>query len=174
MSDHVCEVCGEPLRLYRSQARTCSVRCRKRLSRMKAFPDAMTERPRWVRRTSAKRPITTSWQPASSTDPSTWTTYAAAKSSSAGAGLGFVLGDGIGCWDLDHCITDGVLAPWAREFIAGFGFPLLVEVSQSGEGVHVFVEAPEGPGRVIRDGERCIEFYSTGRYIAVTGNRLRL
>lgn len=48
------------------------------------------------------------------------------------------------------------------------------KVSQSGEGVHVFVEAPEGPGSKIRDGERCVEFYSAGRYIAVTGHKLKL
>lgn len=97
-----------------------------------------------------------------------------ASESSVGAGLGFVLGDGIGCWDLDHCITDGALAPWAREAIEAIADPLFMEISQSGEGVHVFVRAPEGPGRKIREGERCIEFYSAGRYIAVTGNALIL
>ena len=134
----------------------------------------MTGRDRWLRRTKAKRPITAAGKPASVTDPSTWTTFAEAKGSSAGAGIGYVLGDGIGCWDLDHCIIGGILAPWARQFITAIDFPLLTEVSQSGEGVHVFVKAPEGPGRKIRDGERCIEFYSSGRYIAVTGNNLNL
>lgn len=174
MAERCCEGCGAPLRLYRSQARTCSARCRKRVSRRHALPDEMTSRNRWVRRTKAKRPITAAGKPASVTDPATWTTFADAKASSAGAGIGYVLGDGIGCWDLDHCIVDGVLAPWARQFITAIGFPLLIEVSQSGEGVHVFVKAPEGPGRKIRDGERCIEFYSAGRYIAVTGNKLTL
>src|SRR4051794_453722 len=117
MVDRCCEECGGPLRLYRSQARTCSARCRKRVSRRHALPDALTGRDRWVRRTKAKRPITAAGKPASATDPATWTTFAEARSSSAGAGLGYVLGDGIGCWDLDHCITDGVLAPWARQFI---------------------------------------------------------
>lgn len=90
-----------------------------------------------------------------------------------GAGLGFVLGDGVGCWDFDHCIVDGALVDWAREAIEAIPDPLLIEVSQSGEGVHVFVEAAEGRGRKIRDG-RNIEFYSAGRYIAVTGIKLNI
>ena len=133
----------------------------------------MTSRARWVRRAADKRPLTISGNAGSSTNSRTWSTYAAASRSTAGAGIGYVLGDGIGCWDFDHCIVDGALADWAREAIDGIPDPLLVEVSQSGEGVHVFVEAAEGPGRRIRDG-RNIEFYSSGRYIAVTGIKLTL
>jgi primase-polymerase (primpol)-like protein len=162
------------LRLYRSQARTCSPRCRKRLSRRHALPAALTERARWVRRTAAKRPVTASGKPASSTDPSTWSTFAEARASSAGVGLGFVLGDGIGCIDLDHCFGGGVLADWAAEYIRSVTESVIfAEVSQSGEGVHLFIEAPEAPGRKIRDG-RNVERYTSGRYIAVTGNKLNL
>ena len=166
------------MHLPREGAKFCTSKCRvyahRASKRAPAFPASMTSRDRWVRRTKAKRPVTAAGKPASVTDPATWTTFAEAKASPAGAGLGYVLGHGIGCWDLDHCIVDGVLASWARQFITAIGFPLMIEVSQSGEGVHVFVTAPEGPGRRIRDGERCIEFYSAGRYIAVTGNKLTL
>jgi primase-polymerase (primpol)-like protein len=134
----------------------------------------MTERRRWVRRSADKIPLTGAGRYASSTKPNTWASFEDCVKSTAGVGLGYVLGDGIGCWDFDHCIIDGKLSGWVREAIKAIPNPLLVEVSQSGEGVHVFVEAPEGPGRVIRDGERCIEFYSSGRYIAVTGNPLKL
>ncbi|MFF1382783.1 bifunctional DNA primase/polymerase [Arthrobacter sp. NPDC058288] len=134
----------------------------------------MTERARWIRRTSTKRPITVAGRPASSTDPATWSTFAEAKASHAGIGLGFVLGDGIGCIDLDHCFIDGALAGWAAEYIRSVSEPVIfAEVSQSGEGVHLFIEAPEAPGRKIRDG-RNIERYTAGRYIAVTGNKLTL
>jgi primase-polymerase (primpol)-like protein len=135
----------------------------------------MTSRRRWVRRAANKIPLTGAGRYASSTKPSTWASFEQVSQSTAGVGLGFVLGDGIGCWDFDHCITDGKLAGWALEAIAAIAEPVIfAEVSQSGEGVHVFVQAREGPGRVIRDGERCIEFYSTGRYIAVTGNKLTI
>ena len=141
----------------------------------------MTSRARWVRwrlvtrnGRQTKVPMQLNGRNASSTDLASWTTYEQAVKSKIGDGAGFVLGDGVGCWDFDHCIVDGRIAGWAREAIEAIPDPLFVEVSQSGEGVHVFINAPEGPGRKIRDGERCIEFYSTGRYIAVTGNRLAL
>lgn len=161
----------------RDDARFCSTKCRvyagRALKRRPVFPIEMTSRPRWVRRAADKRPLTVSGTPGSSTNPRTWSTYEAASKSSEGVGLGFVLGDGVGCWDFDHCMTDGVLDRWAREAIEAIADPLLVEVSQSGEGVHVFVGAAEAKGFKIRDG-RNIEFYSTGRYIAVTGVRLAI
>lgn len=128
-----------------------------------------------MRRNAAKVPLDArTGRFASVTDPATWCSYEQARESSRGVGLGFVLGDGIGCWDLDHCLAGGLLAPWAREVLDGISDPLFVERSQSGEGVHVFVYAPEGPGRRIRGGARNIEFYSTGRYIAITGDALKL
>lgn len=160
--------------MYRSQARTCSARCRKRLSRRSVLPKAMTERARWIRRTATKRPVTIAGKPASSTNPATWSSFAEARVSSAGVGLGFVLGDGIGCIDLDHCFEGGRLADWASEYIRSVPeCVIFAEVSQSGEGVHLFIEAPEGPGRKIRDG-RNIERYTRGRFIAVTGVRLNV
>lgn len=122
----------------------------------------------------SKRPVTVSGRPASSTDSRTWSDFKTASESSAGVGLGFVLGDGIGCYDFDHCLIDGQLADWAAEAIRAIPERVIFsEVSQSSEGVHVFVEAEEGPGRKIRDG-RNIERYTAGRYIAVTGHAFKL
>ncbi len=71
-------------------------------------------------------------------------------------------------------MVDGRLSGWAREAIESIAEPILfAEVSQSGEGIHVFIEAPEAPGRKIRDG-RNIERYTVGRYIAVTGKAFSL
>ena len=122
----------------------------------------------------SKRPVTASGSPASSTDSRTWSDFKTASESSAGVGLGFVLGDGIGCYDFDHCLIDGQLADWATEAIRAIPERVIFsEISQSSEGVHVFVEAEEGPGRKIRDG-RNIERYTAGRYIAVTGRAFKL
>jgi primase-polymerase (primpol)-like protein len=130
----------------------------------------MTSRRRWVRRDSNKVPLTGAGRYASSTNSKTWASFEHVAKSEVGVGMGFVLGDGIGCWDFDHCFTSGKLADWARDALAAITERVIfTEVSQSGEGLHVFVEAPEAPGRKIRDG-RNIEFYSSGRYIAVTGN----
>ena len=121
----------------------------------------------------SKRPVTASGRPASSTDSRTWSDFKTASASSAGVGLGFVLGDGIGCYDFDHCLIDGKLADWAAEAIRAIPERVIFsEISQSSEGVHVFVEAEEGPGRKIRDG-RNIESYTAGRYIAVTGRAFK-
>ncbi|WP_139244201.1 DNA primase [Arthrobacter alpinus] len=126
----------------------------------------MTSRARWVRRADDKRPLTISGTAGSSTNSRTWATYEDAVASSAGVGLGFVLnGDGIGVIDLDHAIVDGVILPWAAEILAA-NPGTFAEVSQSGEGVHIWGLLAAGRGRKIRDG-RNVEFYSTGRYVAL-------
>jgi primase-polymerase (primpol)-like protein len=130
----------------------------------------MVESGRFVRFEATKRPITVAGRAASSTNSATWSTHRDAVASTAGEGIGFVLGDGFGCIDLDHCIVDGEMAPWAAAVIAA-NPGTYAEISRSGEGVHIFGLLAEGPGRKIRDG-RNIEIYSAGRYIALTLNRL--
>lgn len=158
----------------RRDSRFCSPACRQKAyrARSRPLPAALAGRARWVRHDARKRPLTVSGRPASVTDPSTWSTYAEARSSTAGVGLGIVLGGGLGCIDLDQCIEGGVLAPWAAEVLDEWrDRAVFVEVSMSGTGLHLFVPMAEGPGRRIRDGERNIEIYSRARYIAVTGRR---
>ena len=113
--------------------------------------------------------MTVTGRSASSTDPSTWSTFAEVQASTAGDGFGVMLGGGLGCHDLDHALDGGELKPWAREVLDGIAEPILfVEVSMSGEGLHVFVEAPEGPGRKLQVGDGGHEFYSQGRFIRTT------
>lgn len=166
--------------LYREGAKTCSPACRKRVSRMaKApkLPAEMTNKPRWIRWKLANRkgrttkvPLTISGKAGSSTDAGTWSTFTEASGATVGDGVGFVLGQGIGCIDLDHCFVDGELAGWAQSIVDRCP-PTFMEISQSGGGLHVFGLFPEAPGRNIRRGEANVEFYSVGRYIAVTGDR---
>ena len=115
-------------------------------------------------------PIQTNGSPASSTNPRTWTSFDAVKDFPR---RGWVLGEGIGCIDLDGCIADGRLAGWARDVIRAHEVEAVwVEVSPSGTGVHVFLPMEPGRGRVIRDG-RNIEVYppDSGRFICVTGEK---
>ena len=158
-----------------SRAKFCSAACKQRAYRRRSrrgLPTELTARPRWVRHDASKRPLTLFGRAASVTDPRTWTTYEKAAASTVGAGLGIVLGDGLGCVDLDHCIEGGVLAPWAAEVLDEWrDRAVFIERSMSGTGLHVFAPMAEGPGRRIRDGERNIEIYSRARYIAVTGRR---
>ncbi|WP_433240273.1 bifunctional DNA primase/polymerase [Actinomadura nitritigenes] len=131
----------------------------------------MTSRPRWVRRTAKKVPLTVDGRAASSTDPATWSTYRQARASTAGVGVGFVLdGDGIVCVDIDHCLEGGAVAPWARELLERFP-ATYIEISPSGDGLHVFGFGDVAGGRHVRvDGHR-VEVYGTGRFIAITGER---
>jgi primase-polymerase (primpol)-like protein len=115
---------------------------------------------RWVR-ADRKRPIRPDSRPASSTNPTTWSDFSEVHTG-AGDGFGVMLGSGLGCYDLDH-VGDST----ARAFIATIPERILfVERSMSGTGVHVFVEAPEGPGRRLPGVER----YTRARFIRVTGN----
>lgn len=172
-----CEQCAGRMPLtLRAGARFCSNACRQKSYRARTrrgIPVEMTRRARWVRHDENKVPLTLFGGPASVVDPRTWTTYAKATASTVGAGLGIVLGDGLGCIDLDHAIEGGRVKPWALEIIREHrGDTILVERSRSGEGIHIFLPMAEGHGRKVRDGERCIEIYSRERYIAVTGDRL--
>lgn len=151
--------------------RFCSARCRQaacRARKAERTPAGLSEG-RWTR-ADGKRPVTVTGRSASSTDPSTWSTFAEVQASSAGDGFGVMLGGGhLACHDLDHALDGGVLKPWAREVLDGITEPVLfVEVSVSGEGLHVFVDAPEGPGSKRKVGDGGHEFYSQGRFIRTT------
>jgi len=126
---------------------------------------------RWTRH-DHKRPIMTNGKPASPTDPLTWTTYAKARASTAGDGLGFMLdGDGIAGLDLNHCVTDGVLTPGALAILDLLP-DTYAELSPSGRGVRLFCYAKVTKGRrFIAHGVE-MEICGTRRFLTVTGNRL--
>jgi primase-polymerase (primpol)-like protein len=164
-----CSNCDTKLdALARRDARYCSTRCRVAAHRAGRLPAELTSRDRWVRR-DGKRPITVRGAAASVTNPRTWASYEAAKTSARGHGLGFVLGDGVGCIDLDHALVGGKPLPWAQKILDRCP-STYVEVSMSGNGLHVFGLLGPGPGRG-QHGSDGVEWYSTGRYIAVTGDR---
>lgn len=165
-----CEQCGVSIIRKNAQARYCSTRCRVAAHR-NPLPRELITRDRWVRYSKTKIPLTTSGDVASSTNPDTWSDYASAKKSTAGVGLGFVLGDGIGGIDIDHCITDGTIDPRAIELMESTEH-FYAEISPSGDGIHIWHYAEESAGtRKIENGLH-VERYSTGRYFTVTGRKL--
>jgi len=126
---------------------------------------------RWARH-DHKRPIMTNGKPASPTDPLTWTTYAKAKASTVGDGLGFMLdGDGIAGLDLNHCVTDGVLTPAALAILDLLP-DTYAELSPSGRGVRLFCYAKVTRGRRFISHGLEMEICGTRRFLTVTGNRL--
>jgi primase-polymerase (primpol)-like protein len=115
---------------------------------------------------------------ASSTDPSTWATHAAAKSALAqgkGDGLGYVFAedDEYAGVDLDHCVVDGKVAFGARAIVDRLAS--YTELSPSGTGLHIIVRAGLNGGRnrtktTSWDGD--FETYDCGRFFTITGEHL--
>lgn len=131
------------------------------------IPVELRQLPRWIRHRS-KVPITITGNPASSTNPATWSSYQAAAKSQHGDGLGFVLnGDGLVCIDLDHCY-DGEPSAEAMELIDSLP-ATYIEVSPSGTGLHIWGYANLEKGRRFTRNGLSVEIYPNGRYITVTG-----
>jgi putative DNA primase/helicase len=109
---------------------------------------------------------------ASTTDSRTWSTFddvVAAYVRGPFDGIGFVFssGDPYTGIDLDEVRSPetGALTEWAQKVIEAFD--AYVEVSPSGEGIHIYVK-----GRTIKARKNSeIEIYSTARFFTVTGVR---
>lgn len=168
----ICEQCGQEFDATNRRGitpRFCSATCRQRAHRARKARQPLSEfhsERRWVR-ADGKRPIMPCGSPASSTDPATWLRFSDVQAG-AGDGFGVMLGGGLGCYDLDHCIVDGMLEGWALQVLDGIPEPVVfTEVSMSGTGLHVFVRAGESPGT--RRGN--VERYTRARFIRVTGKK---
>lgn len=151
--------------------RTCSNACRQALYRKRKaekaskIPKEMTSRAQWVR-ADGKRPLQVSGSFASSTNPATWAEFRQVQKG-AGDGYGVMLGNGLGCVDIDHCFIGGRLQGWARKVVEAIHEPILfIERSLSGEGLHIFIEAPEAKGT--KRGQ--VERYTRQRFIRMTGD----
>ena len=122
---------------------------------------------------TSKRPIRFDGAPASSTDPATWTSLPTAEQSTVGDGLGFALGGGFACIDLDRCYdARGHLAGWAKMLLAPVAGRTWVEISPSGQGLHIWGRCAERKGIKVR-GLMDAEAYSQGRYMTYTGHAWR-
>lgn len=113
---------------------------------------------------------------ASVTDPENWLTFDEAISwynRGLCSGIGFVLTNNtpkVCCVDVDHCRNaDGSLTDEAKA-VMGICQNSFTEVSQSGDGAHVwFIDDDFDGGR--KKGN--VEVYATDRYIAMTGVRVQ-
>jgi putative DNA primase/helicase len=113
---------------------------------------------------------------ASSTDPSTWGTYAAACAAAVAADLiGFVFseGDPYAGVDLDHCVDGEDINPHAANVLRELDS--YAEFSPSGTGLHVIVRATVNGGRN-RTGRTPwgaeFENYDRGRFFCMTGRHV--
>ncbi len=109
--------------------------------------------------------------------PNTFTTFDTAVSATGYDGIGIRVAENIKGIDLDHCIEDGVLLPWAQEIVDKF-HATYIEISPSGEGIRIFCLTSEQfaydtATYYIKNGN--IEVYipgHTNRFLTVTGNVL--
>ena len=150
------------------------------------IPEELKKRKQWVNWKTLNRngkptkiPFQPNGQPASSTDPATWSTFA-----DVGDQCGFVFAEDdpyIGI-DLDGCRNPdtGKLDDWAREVVLKFA--TYAEVSPSGTGVKMFAISDsiwmnrnkvELQGKGYNNKLPGVEVYDCGRYFAVTGKRLQ-
>ena len=151
---------------------------------------AYKERRRWVNwgiePENLKRPFMPrngKLLPASTSDPSTWSTYADAETTATqyDCGVGLVLSPAndefdLVALDLDKCRNSETKAinHWAEKLVQDAGS--YTEITPSGTGLHII-----GKGSKIklhcdlrRDGGGHLEVYSqTNRFITITGNHLR-
>ena len=110
-------------------------------------------------------------------DPSTFVAYDTAVGASGYDGIGIrVSGQFVGI-DLDHCVEDGNIVPWAKEITDRFA-DTYIEVSPSSTGIRIFCLLPDELNYntetyyIKKDG---IEVYIPGytnRFLTVTGNAL--
>lgn len=152
-------------------------------------PRELRQKPNWVlwqledvNGRSTKIPYQVNGQKASSTDPSTWSTFDKVVDTplSAFQGVGVVTDGSFIGFDLDGCRNPqtGEIKQWAQRIVDTLG--TYTEVTPSGYGVRVYAlgQLPDGPRRFsvavsAGFGEKVgIEVYETQRYFAVTGNRL--
>lgn len=132
---------------------------------------------KWVVEKGKRRkvPHQINGQKARSNDPSTWTTFESAYTAFTETEDGF---DGI-CWmmpttpgkcvfiDVDDCVEDGVIAPWAIDVINRFNS--YTEISQSGRRIHIIVEAKK-PIKRCRKKDSPFEIYDCLRPCYITGD----
>jgi putative DNA primase/helicase len=118
-------------------------------------------------------------QPASTNDPTTWSSFEEAQNALNEGGLngiGFVFKaeDPYVGIDLDKCRhpETGQVEPWATQIIADLGS--CTEISQSGKGLHIIAKGePPGKKHKTTYGAGAVEIYDSGRYFIMTGNHLK-
>jgi hypothetical protein len=130
----------------------------------------------WLYRTrSGSRPTKPPINPntgmgASHSDPTSWGSYDEALAYTQRRnlpGVGYVLSedDDIGGADLDHCLMDGRLAPWAQEIVDLN--ESYTEISPSGSGLRIFMRGK--PEKTIKSDAAHVELYRDKRFLTVTG-----
>ena len=151
------------------------------------IPEELKTRPCWVvwraEGAPGEKPRKVPYSPkepnkrASTADPMTWCTFEQADSAyllEDFTGVGIVLnGDGLVGVDLDACVTDGKPSAEAMALLDKLG-AAYIEISPSGTGLRAlgYGEQLDAGVNGSLDGLKA-EFYSTVRYLTITGNAIK-
>jgi len=151
------------------------------------IPQELRELPRWVTWSAeglpGEKPRKVPYAPdrpntrASSTDSTTWGTFHQAEAAffeGDRTGVGIVLnGDGLVGVDIDHCVIDGRPSPESLALLDKLG-AAYIEISPSGTGLRAIGYGDQLDAGVngSNDGLKA-EFYSTVRYLTLTGNTIK-
>lgn len=130
--------------------------------------------PKKAKRGWDKIPMRSPQDGVSTAEPEQWLTYDEALTLYEGGGfkgLGLLCEQGYVCIDLDHCVADGVLEPWAQELVDYLHS--YTELSPSGTGVRVVLEGT-APRDLGWSEDRQVELYAghSARFVTVTGKQL--
>ena len=106
-------------------------------------------------------------------DPANWLSYTDACNAAELLNLkvGFVFTSSDPYWflDIDHCVTaENQWSPLAKSLMSAFS-GACVEVSQSGEGLHIFGSG-QVPEHSCKNKEYGIEFYHEGRFVLLNSD----
>lgn len=149
------------------------------LPELKAVPNWVLTKPLIRGGKVTKPPLQPNGQPASHSNPKTWSSFEAVREAYETKdfkAVGFVLdakphfnGLYLHGFDWDDCITDGKIDPSVQETIETFGIPRL-ETSVSGTGIRgFFLNLQPLDSRRTHIQGRSVELYSDKRYLTTTG-----
>ncbi|ALV02210.1 DNA primase [Bacillus siamensis] len=153
----------------------------------KNIPQELKNAPQWILWRSEERngkktkvPYQIDGSMAQSSNKRTWSTFATImkffnEQEYDGIGFMFSKDDPFIGIDIDHCVNDGVLSPFAQEIIQTISS--YTEYSPSGEGVHIIAKGKlplRGPGTGRKNIDKGLEVYRHGRYFTFTGSSLNI
>ncbi|WDN94485.1 phage/plasmid primase, P4 family [Bacillus velezensis] len=151
----------------------------------KNIPQELKNAPQWILWRSEERngkktkvPYQIDGSMAQSSNKRTWSTFTTImkffnEQEYDGIGFMFSKDDPFIGIDIDHCVNDGVLSPFAQEIIQTISS--YTEYSPSGEGVHIIAKGKlplRGPGTGRKNIDKGLEVYRHGRYFTFTGSSL--
>lgn len=114
-------------------------------------------------------------QPGNAHDPAVWMDAKTALSyAQHGYGVGFVFteADPFFFLDIDSCLEGNVWSALSQQIIAALP-GAVVEVSQSGCGLHIFGRYTSIPEHASKNTGLHLELYTAGRFVALTFNHIR-